>query len=194
MPEVQPVAVQPRIAQGEIEIPQPVASEAPEPSHKPWALLNVLLAILAAVLTGLFTVKFFVDRLTKKDDSYEEKPIDQAQWVAMTPEQRVALMVRREKERQAAHEAQREKEEKERREKSLYVNAPALLVVALAFVESLIILFTTQDFSGKMAFADSWSIAMAAVVAVQVATPMIAAALKNKWDKNADPTHNRALA
>jgi len=143
-----------------------------------WALLNLCIAVLALLLLLAFAVRFFFDRRDLRD--YKEEPIDQEEWRKMTPAQRLALVVRREQERQAFCALQ----QYNMKEKSFYVNALVLAIVALAFIEGLIILIATQDFFGKMVMTDEFTVPLSLVVMVQLIVPMVAAILKNRTENN----------
>ncbi|MCL2631808.1 MAG: DUF5011 domain-containing protein [Coriobacteriia bacterium] len=65
------------------------------------------------------------------------------------------------------------------RDKSFYVNAPVLLIIAAAFVEGLIVLLLTSDFSARMLLTDQYSIPLSLIVFVQLLTPAVAATLRN---------------
>jgi hypothetical protein len=153
---------------------QPVV---PEETH--WSLFDLCAVILALLLALIFLVKFFFDR--KKAKEYEEEPIDQSQWAAMTAEQRAAFVARREADRQTYNEEQQQKANKP---KSFYVNIAVLLIVVLAFIEGLVILLTTQDFTSSMVIIDQYSIPLSLVVFVQLVTPMVAALLRKNQTSN----------
>ncbi|MCL1846764.1 MAG: DUF5011 domain-containing protein [Coriobacteriia bacterium] len=159
-----------------LEIPE---DEAPkgitEGPTTHWSLFNVIAVIVSLLLALLFLLRFFMDR--RKDDTYDEEAIDWASLSAMTPERRAAVLARLEEDRQAQLDRQRAQERKER---SFYVNAPALLIVAAAFIEALIILLTTSDFYAPQVITDSYSVPLSLIVLVQLAVPMIAAMLRNR--------------
>jgi hypothetical protein len=145
----------------------------------PWALFNVVAVVLSGLLALVTAGGLFRDR-GRKDPKYREDPIDPASWASMSAEQRVALMVRREKDRKSWLDRQ---ERKVSKDKATYVNAPVMLVSTVAFVEGLAILLNTQNFSGPLAIADGYSIPLALLVLAQIATPVIAALLKNRGTK-----------
>ena len=153
---------------------------APATPTTHWSLFDLCAVVLALLLLLAFLVKFFFDR-RKRDEEYNEEPIDAAALSNMAPERRAALLARREEDRRAFMEEQRAKDNKQ---KAMYVNAPALLIVAAAFIESLIILLTTQDFTSTMVMTDVYSIPLSLIVLVQLITPMVAAMLKNRNDRN----------
>ena len=152
--------------------PAPVpTTNASEPS---WSLFNLLATIVALLLLVAFFIKFFFDR--PRDEEYEEEPIDAQLWAAMTPDQRIQYQARRELDYQTwLNDQQR----RNGMRKAMYVNAPVLLIVGAALVEALIVLGMTQDFGATMKPVDDLSVIFAAVVFVQLLTPMVAAVIHN---------------
>ncbi|MDR2714249.1 MAG: DUF5011 domain-containing protein [Coriobacteriales bacterium] len=73
-------------------------------------------------------------------------------------------------------------DERERpaKQKSMYVNAPVLLIAIIAFIEGLVVLLVTQDFTAKMGIIDQYSLPMSLIVFVQLLAPMVAALLMKK--------------
>jgi uncharacterized repeat protein (TIGR02543 family) len=160
--------------------PTPIAPIVdPDPPLEPpadltWSLLDLLATILAALLLIVFFIKFFFDR--PRDEVYEEEPIDAQLWAAMTPEQRAQYQARRESDYQVWLSDQ---QRAAGRPKTFFVNAPVLLIVGAGLVEALIVLFMTQDFSGRMIIVDDISVVFAAVLFIQCLAPMVAAAIRN---------------
>ncbi|MCL1879248.1 MAG: DUF5011 domain-containing protein [Actinomycetia bacterium] len=146
----------------------------PTPTH--WSLFDLIATIVAALLLVIFFIKFLLDR-RKKGDNYEEQPIDQEQWAKMTPEQRASYVARIESDRKAYYAEQQEKQNKQ---KALYVNAPVLLIVAAAFVEALIVLLATQDFTAQRVIFDQYSVPISLAVFVQLIAPMIGALVQRR--------------
>jgi uncharacterized repeat protein (TIGR02543 family) len=144
-----------------------------------WALFDLLATILALILLVVFFIKFFFDR--PRDEEYEEEPIDSQLWEAMTPEQRAQYQARREVEYQTWLA---DRQHKANRQKSLYVNAPVVLIVGVALVEALIVLFTTQHFELNMSIVDDYSVIFALIIFVQLLTPMVAAIIRNTHREN----------
>jgi uncharacterized repeat protein (TIGR02543 family) len=144
-----------------------------------WALFDLLATIMALILLVVFFIKFFFDR--PRDEEYEEEPIDAQLWEAMTPDQRAQYQARREAEYQTW---QADQQRKANRQKALYVNAPVVLIVGVAFVEALIMLFTTQDFELNMSIVGSYSVVFALILFVQLLTPMVAAIIRNNRREN----------
>ena len=178
-PVAEPVVEKKEPVAPPVTVAEPTKNYEPEtplaaPEEKTWSLFDLCLVILSFVLLLGCLVKFFYDR--RKSGSYEEKPISQSEWSVLTPEERGALFMRRENERKEHQEKQR----RQSKEKMFYVNGVALLVGLVVFVEALIILFATQDFSAKMVVVDDYSIALSLVVMVQLIAPMAAAMLKNR--------------
>jgi uncharacterized repeat protein (TIGR02543 family) len=70
--------------------------------------------------------------------------------------------------------------EEERRPRALHINALVLIIAAGAFIESLVILFLTQNFGGSMtSVVDSYSVIFALAVFVQVLAPLVAAVIRS---------------
>jgi uncharacterized repeat protein (TIGR02543 family) len=151
---------------------------APEPDLA-WSLFDLLATILAALLLIVFLIKFFFDR--PRDETYEEEPIDIQLWATMSPEQRAQYQARRESDYQVWLSDQ---QRAATRLKTLFVNAPVLLIVGAGLVEALIVLFASQNFSGTMVIVDNLSVVFAAVVFVQFLTPMVAAVIHNNRRAN----------
>jgi Na+-transporting methylmalonyl-CoA/oxaloacetate decarboxylase gamma subunit len=139
-----------------------------------WSLLDLIATILAVLLLLVFAIKMFFDR--PKDEQYQEEPVDANFLAAMTPEQRAQYQARREADYQAWVADQQKANNKQ---KSMFVNAPVLLVAGLAFVEALILLFTTQNFNAPMVLIDNWTVVFALILFVQLLTPMVAAVIHN---------------
>jgi uncharacterized repeat protein (TIGR02543 family) len=156
----------------------PAAPVATKTAPTDWSLFDLLAVILAGLLLIFCLIKFFFDR--RKDEEYVEEPIDSVQWAAMTPDQRAALMFRRESERQNFEADQNRKSNKAR---YYYVNLLVLLIVAALFVEALVMLFLTQDFSLPMTFWDKYSWIFALVFMVALIVPSIAAVLRRSGRK-----------
>jgi uncharacterized repeat protein (TIGR02543 family) len=80
----------------------------------------------------------------------------------------------------------RRKEDEDRdrpaKQKSMYVNAPVLLIAIIAFIEGLVVLLVTQDFTAKMGIIDQYSLPLSLIVFVQLLVPMVAALLKKNRD------------
>ncbi|MCL1890789.1 MAG: DUF5011 domain-containing protein [Coriobacteriia bacterium] len=80
----------------------------------------------------------------------------------------------------------RRKEDEDRdrpaKQKSMYVNAPVLLIAVIAFIEGLVVLLVTQDFTAKMGIIDQYSLPLSLIVFVQLLVPMVAALLKKNRD------------
>jgi hypothetical protein len=148
-----------------------------------WSLFDLLAVILTGLLLVLCVVKFIFDR--RKNEEYTDEPINPDQWAAMTPDQRAALVSRRESERRS-FEADQDK--KNNKVKHYYVNLLALLVVAALFVESLVTLFLTQDFSLPMTFWDKYSWIFALVFLVALIVPAIAAVMRKTRSTPTDRT------
>jgi uncharacterized repeat protein (TIGR02543 family) len=154
----------------------------PQGSNEPltgWSLFNLLAAILSLLLLVFLFVKFFWDR--PRLEEYEEEPVDVQLWAAMSPEQRAQYQARCESDYQAWLV---ERQRYENRQRALVVNAPVLLIAVAAFVEALIVLFTTQDFSLNMIIVDNYSVFFALLVFVQLLTPMVAAIIRNSRREN----------
>jgi uncharacterized repeat protein (TIGR02543 family) len=145
-----------------------------------WSLFDLIATVLTALLLVVFAIKFFFDR-PKKDDEYEELPIDAQQWAAMTGEQRAQYQARRDAEYQAWYD---EHERNENRPKSLFVNLPVLLIAVIAVVEALILWFTTQVFDTTMVIVDGFSVLFALILFVQLLAPMVAAIIRNNRNTN----------
>jgi hypothetical protein len=144
-----------------------------------WSLFNLLAAILSLLLLVFFFIKFFLDR--PRTEEYEEEPVDAQLWAAMSPEQRAQYQARRESDYQAWLA---DRQRHENRQRALFVNAPVLLIAAAAFIEALIVLFTTQDFGLLMTTVDNYSVLFALIVFVQLLTPMVAAIIRNGRREN----------
>jgi len=157
------------------------------PAAGGWSLFNVLAMILSALLLLIFFVKFFTDR-NDKEEEYKEKPIDQSKWLAMTPEQRTALLALREQER-----ADWNSSHSSAKPKSTYVNLPVLAIVAFVFIEGLVILLATQNFFGSMELIDTWTLPLSAVILVQLIVPMVAAMVRNR-NRSAAAARSRSYA
>jgi uncharacterized repeat protein (TIGR02543 family) len=153
---------------------EPTPTPLAPPTETTWSLFDLLATILAAVMLIVFFVKFFFDR--PKDEVYEEEPIDAQLWAAMTPEQRAQYQARRESDYQVWLSDQ---QRAANRPKALFVNAPVLLIVAIALVEAFIVLFTTQSFGGTMMIVDDLSVIFALILFVQLLSPMVAAVIRN---------------
>jgi Na+-transporting methylmalonyl-CoA/oxaloacetate decarboxylase gamma subunit len=121
----------------------------------------------------------FFDR--PKDEEYEEEPVDAEFLAAMTPEQRAQYQARREADYQAWLADQQKENSKQ---KSMFVNAPVLLIAGLGFVEALILLFMTQNFEAPMVIIDNWTVVFALILFVQLLTPMVAAVIHNSLQEN----------
>ncbi|MCL1798987.1 MAG: InlB B-repeat-containing protein [Eggerthellaceae bacterium] len=155
-----------------------------------WSLFNLVAAVLSGALL-LLTLAGFLRGRRSRASEYHEEPIDKDAWAEMTPEQRVALMVKREKSRNAWEQGRAGKAGSRPGKAGtrgagggigLSANTPVLLISAVAFVEGLVILLTTQDFAGPMAATDNYSIPLSLLVLAQLVVPLIAAMLKR------DPT------
>jgi uncharacterized repeat protein (TIGR02543 family) len=153
--------------------------ETPKSMLAGWALFDLLATILALILLVVFFIKFFFDR--PRDEEYEEEPIDAQLWEAMSPDQRAQYQARREADYQTW---QADQQRKTTRQKALYVNAPVVLIVGVAFVEALIVLFTTQNFGLPMSTVGNYSVIFALIVFVQLLTPMVAAIIRNNHREN----------
>jgi hypothetical protein len=164
---------------GQVQMPE---GGTPQGSNEPlagWSLFNLLAAILSLLLLVFLFVKFFLDR--PRTEEYEEEPTDAQLWAAMSPEQRAQYQARRESDYQAWLA---DRQRHANRQRALFVNAPVLLIAAAAFVESLMVLFTTQDFSLNMIIVDNYSVVFALIVFVQLLTPMVAAIIRNGRREN----------
>ncbi len=139
-----------------------------------WALLNVIAAILSLLLLLVFAIKTFFDR--PKDEEYKEEPIDAEFLASMTPEQREQYQMRREADYQAWQADQQQQNSKA---KTMFVNAPVLLIAGLAFVEAVILLLMFSNFEGRMVLLDNWTVVFALILFVQLLTPMVAAVIHN---------------
>ena len=146
-------------------------TNVPEPT---WSLFDLLATIVALLLLVAFVIKYFFDR--PRDEDYEEEPIDAQLWAAMTPDQRAQYQARRESDYQAWFNDQQRRSSMR---KAMFVNAPVLLIVGTALVEALIVLGMTQDFGATMKPVDDLSVIFAAVIFVQLLTPMVAAVIHN---------------
>jgi branched-subunit amino acid transport protein len=167
--------------------PTTVAEPVTDDSPQSWSLFNLLATILAGLLLIFCLVKFFFGR-RRDDDEYEEEPIDPVQWAAMAPDQRVALMVSRENDRLNF----RKKLAKENQKgKHYYINLLVLLIVAAGFVESLVMLLLTQDFSLPMVFCDKYSWIFALIFFAALIVPAIAAVLHKSNDSNSATPEDR---
>jgi uncharacterized repeat protein (TIGR02543 family) len=187
------VTVEPAAEGGGVTLPEPTTPTddgqttipeggVPQGSNEPlagWSLFNLLAAILSLLLLVFFFIKFFLDR--PRTEEYEEEPVDAQLWAAMSPEQRAQYQARRESDYQAWHA---DRQRHANRQRALVVNAPVLLIAAAAFVEALIVLFTTQDFDLTMTAVDNFSVIFALIVFVQLLTPMVAAIIRNNRKEN----------
>jgi uncharacterized repeat protein (TIGR02543 family) len=144
-----------------------------------WALFDLLATIFALLLLVVFFIKFFFDR--PRDEEYEEEPIDAQLWEAMTPDQRAQYQARREADYQTW---QADQQRKANRQKALYVNAPVVLIIGIAFIEALLVLLNTQNFELNMSIVGTYSVIFALILFVQLLTPMVAAIIHNNRREN----------
>jgi Flp pilus assembly protein TadB len=136
-------------------------------------------SLLALLLLLFFSIKFFLNR--SKSEEYEEEPIDEKLLAAMSPDQRAQYQARR----KSAYRAWLIAQQKEaKRQRVLRVNLPALFIVAVAFIEAVVILFATQDFSLDWVFADIYAVIFAMFLFVQLLTPLVAASIHNGRREN----------
>jgi hypothetical protein len=160
------------------DIPETTPTGSNEPLEG-WSLFNLLATIVALLLLVFFFIKFFLNRIRLEE--YEEEPVDSQLWAAMSPEQRAQYKARREADYQTWLA---DRQRHANRPRALLVNVPVLLIAAVAFVEALIVLFVTQDFSLNMILVDNYSVIFALIVFVQFLTPMVAGIIRNSRREN----------
>jgi hypothetical protein len=181
-PEPETTLADERVPLNNVEIDdEPPPLDSGEPTNG-WSLFNLIAVILALFLLVAFFIRFFFNRPRAK--GFEDEPLDAALWESMTPEQRAQYQAQRDAEYQAW---QTEQYRNEARPKVLLVNAPVLLIAAAALIEALIVLFSTQDFTGPMVIVDDYSVVFALVVFVQLLAPMVAATVHNSRQGGAQP-------
>ncbi|MDR1183248.1 MAG: InlB B-repeat-containing protein [Coriobacteriales bacterium] len=182
------ITVEPAIEEETVEVPETPTPTTNEPTRIPeggtptspneplqgWSLFNLFAAILSLLLLVAFFVKFFMDRSRMED--YEEEPVDAQLWMAMSPTQRAQYQTRRESDYQ---EWLTDQQRYTNRQRVLLVNGPVLLIAIAAFIESLVVLLTTQDFGLSMGAVDGYSAVFALIVFVQLLAPMVAAIIRN---------------
>ncbi|MCL1879245.1 MAG: DUF5011 domain-containing protein, partial [Actinomycetia bacterium] len=154
---------------------------APAPLPRQWSLFNLCVAILSLILLAALAIKYPIDRRGMKE--YQEKPIDQEQWLKMTREQRAAFAACLEHDRRAF---KAEQQEKINRPRVVYVNAPVLLIAVAIFVEIVVVILATQDFTSQKVIFDQYSITLSLAVFLQLLVPMVSAVL-HRWQGMATP-------
>jgi uncharacterized repeat protein (TIGR02543 family) len=169
LPETQTPTSQPPTTITETE--PPLASPT---STSGWSIFNLLAGILSLLMLLFYVIKFFFDR--SRSEEYEEEPVDAQLWAAMSPEQRAQYQARRESDYQAWLADQ---QKNANRQKVLFINAPVLLIAIAAFIEAMIILFTTQTFTLDWTLVDDYSVIFALILFVELLTPMVAAIIRN---------------
>ncbi|MCL1847547.1 MAG: InlB B-repeat-containing protein [Coriobacteriia bacterium] len=169
-------------------IPEQVSPEDMERYTPHWSLFDLCAVVLTLLLAVFFLLRFLItDR--KKQKEYDEEAIDWASLSAMPPERQAAILANLEADREAQFKKQRAQANKE---KAIYVNTPVLLFTTAAFIEALIILLTTQDFTAPMVLLDEYSVLLSVIAFVQLSLPIIAAVLWNR--KNRQVRENSAAA
>jgi hypothetical protein len=163
------------------DIPETTPTGSNEPLEG-WSLFNLLATIVSLLMLVFFFIKFFLNR--PRIEEYEEEPVDSQLWAAMSPEQRTQYKARREADYQTWLA---DRQLHANRQRALFVNAPVLLIAAVAFIEALIMLIMTQDFSLNMIIVDNYSVIFALIVFVQLLTPMVAAIIRNGRGENQPP-------